>query len=45
MNICCGLESKTILVVGAAGRLGKEIVTGTLESGAQVVALDSNPSK
>lgn len=37
------MENKTIVVVGAAGRLGRDIVSGLLEAGANVVALDSNP--
>ena len=42
MNNRFSLEKKTILVVGAAGRIGREIVAGALESGANVVALDRN---
>lgn len=37
------LEDKTIIVIGAAGRLGRDVVSGVLEAGANVVALDSNP--
>lgn len=37
------MENKTIVVVGAAGCLGRDIVSGLLEAGANVVALDSNP--
>lgn len=36
------MENRTIVVVGAAGRLGSDIVSGLLEVGANVVALDSN---
>jgi len=40
MNHASLLEGKTILVVGAAGRLGKSIVLDALAAGANVMALD-----
>lgn len=43
MKHCISLNNKSILVVGAAGRIGQDIVRGALEAGANVVALDSNP--
>lgn len=36
------LEGKTILVAGAAGRIGQEIVSGALACGANVIAIDNN---
>lgn len=39
------LDGKTIAIVGAAGRLGKNLVSGVLEVGANVVALDSNSAE
>jgi NAD(P)-dependent dehydrogenase (short-subunit alcohol dehydrogenase family) len=42
MKHCIGLNDKSILVVGAAGRIGKNIVCAALEAGSNVVALDSN---
>jgi NAD(P)-dependent dehydrogenase (short-subunit alcohol dehydrogenase family) len=45
MSKFCDLNGKTVLVAGAAGLLGKSILAGTLEAGANVVALDSNEEK
>lgn len=42
MSSIIDLHGKTILVAGAAGLLGKEIVSGLLASGANVLALDRN---
>lgn len=36
------LDGKTIVVAGAAGRIGREIVRGALEAGANVIAADHN---
>ncbi|WP_367237609.1 oxidoreductase [Pseudomonas sp. Rh2] len=36
------LNNKTIIVIGAAGRLGREIVSEVLKGGANVVAVDCN---
>ena len=38
------LDGKTIVVVGAAGRIGQEIVAATLEAGASVMAVDHSES-
>jgi NAD(P)-dependent dehydrogenase (short-subunit alcohol dehydrogenase family) len=40
MNTAFPLHGKTIVVVGAAGRIGQGIVQATLAAGANVVALD-----
>lgn len=42
MKNCISLNGKTILVVGAAGRIGRDVVRGALEAGANVSALDTN---
>lgn len=42
MNAPPILHSKTILVVGAAGRIGRVIVDSILSSGGRVIALDSD---
>lgn len=42
MKTCISLDKKSILVVGAAGRIGRDIVRGALEAGANVVALDTD---
>ena len=42
MNLQQQLQNKTIVVVGAAGRLGRVIVDATLEAGANVMALDTD---
>lgn len=42
MSTALPLDKKTVVVVGAAGRIGQGIVTATLAAGANVVALDSN---
>lgn len=36
------LTGKTIIVAGAAGRLGREVVTAALQAGANVVGIDRN---
>lgn len=38
------LNGKTIVVAGAAGRIGREIVAATLDAGAQVMAADHSQS-
>lgn len=38
------LDSKTVIVVGAAGRLGRAIVSAALESGANIVTVDQSES-
>ena len=42
MNRFPSLEEKTIAIVGAGGRIGREITTAVLAAGAQVVAIDCN---
>lgn len=42
MNDTPLLQDKTVLVVGAAGRIGKTVVGAVLSAGGRVVALDSN---
>lgn len=36
------LDKKTIAIIGAAGRIGQEIVKGALEAGANVIAVDQS---
>ncbi|KAI8410970.1 hypothetical protein FOFC_07564 [Fusarium oxysporum] len=38
------LNSRTIIVTGATGGLGLQVVKATLEAGADVVAIDQSPS-
>ncbi len=42
MKHCISLSKKSILVVGATGRIGCDIVHGAIEAGANVMALDIN---
>ena len=42
MNATAQLQDKTILVVGAAGRIGRLIVDAALQAGARVMALDTD---
>lgn len=42
MNTFAQLQDKTILVVGAAGRIGRLIVDAALQAGARVMALDTD---
>lgn len=45
MSNSLSLDGKTIVIVGAAGRLGRDLVSGAFEVGANVVALDSNSAE
>ena len=40
-----GLEDKVVLVTGAASGIGKSVVEGLLEAGANVIASDINDNK
>ncbi|MBM3117393.1 oxidoreductase [Jeongeupia naejangsanensis] len=42
MTLISQLQGKTILVVGAAGRIGRRIVDATLQAGACVMGLDTD---
>lgn len=42
MNKSFGVEGKTIAVIGAAGRIGHEIVRSSLNAGANIMAFDAN---
>lgn len=42
MNLQKPLQSKTILIAGAAGRIGKQIVSAVLQAGGSVMALDTD---